>query len=278
VGRAFAVIVGAALAVVVASAAAPPQAAPIREPYAVVVEPSGTLLVADGGSGRVVRVDPRSGRRRVFVRRLGRVYDVAYARGAVYASTSTRVWRFARGRRQVIARGLRDAVGLDVAADGSIYVAESAANRVLRIDGRTRRRSVVASAGLDQPIGLVRLKDGSLLVSDSHHGRVVRVEAGGRLEPVLEGLSLPVGLTPAAGGGVLVVDHVRHDAFGKILLLRRDGTVETLSAGKIRAPTGIAVGRGGVRYVTAFARPFLGRLDASGALRPLVGRGARVSR
>lgn len=157
--------------------------APRKEPYAVLAEPRGTLLVADGRSGRIVRVDPRTGRRSVFARRLGWVYDLAHGRGGVYASTSSRIWRLARGRRHVIVRGLNDATGLDVAADGSIYVVESSRNRVLRIDGRTRRRVVVASTGLDQPIGIELLKDGSLLLADSHHGRVVRVGQGGQLEP-----------------------------------------------------------------------------------------------
>ena len=147
-------------------------------------------------------------------------------------------------------RGLKDAVGLEVGGDGTIYVAESATNRVLRFAGRARRRTVVVSTGLDQPIGLALLRDGALT-------------------PVLEDLTLPAGLRPAPGGGVFVIDHVRHDAFGKILLLRPDGTTSTLSEGKIRALTGIAVSRAGVPYATAFSRPFIGRLDAAGALRPL---------
>lgn len=259
----------AVIAAAVSTGAAPPRGAPLTEPYAVVVDPRGQLLVADGGSGRIVRVNPRTGRRTVFARRLGRVYDLAYGPGGLYASTSTKIWRFARGRRYAVVRGLHDPIGLAVASDKTIYVAESTTNRVLRFDGRTRRRSVVASTGLDQPTGLALLRDGSLVVSDSHHGRVVLVGDGGALTPVMEGLSLPFGLTPAAGGGVYVIDHVGHDAFGKIFLLRPDWAATTLSNGKIRALSGIAVTRRGVRYVTSFARPFLGRLDASGALRRL---------
>jgi sugar lactone lactonase YvrE len=266
---ALGIVVGMMAFTAAGSAAAPRQAAPLREPYAVSAGPGGTLLVADGRSGRIVQVDPRTGRRVNFARGLGWVYDVARGPGGVYVGTSTRVWRLAHGRREVMARGLRDATGVAVAADGTLFVVESGRNRVLRVDARTHRRTVVASTGLDQPLGLALQADGTPLVADSHHGRVVRVGAGGRLEPVLQGLALPIGVTAVAGGGVVVVDHVAHDAFSRILLLRPDGTTETLSEGRIRAATSIAVARGGTRYVTSFARPFLGRLDASGGLQPL---------
>src|SRR5215211_3842250 len=124
-------------------ASGPRQAAPLSEPYAVVVDPRGSLLVADGRSGRIVRVDARTGRRSVFAGGLGRVYDLEYGPDGLYASASTKVWRFAGGRRQVVVRGLTDPVGLALAGDGTIYVAESSRNRVLRFAARTRRRSVV---------------------------------------------------------------------------------------------------------------------------------------
>jgi sugar lactone lactonase YvrE len=248
--------------------AAPPQPTALTSPFNVTVEPRGTLLVADGGSGRIVRVDPRTGRSAVFAERLGRVYDVEVARDGVYASTATQILRFAGGRKQTVVRGLHDPIGMVVARDGTIYVAESTRNRVLRFAPRTRARTVIASTGLSQPLGLALRSDGSLLVADSRNGRVVRVGEDGTLEPVLEGLGLPVAL--AAGAGVVyVADHVEHGHAGKILRLHVDGAADTVSAGRIKNLSGVAVGRAGVLYASSFDAPFVGRLDALGRLRPL---------
>jgi DNA-binding beta-propeller fold protein YncE len=261
-------IVSSLLAVTLAIAAPPKQAVPLTGPFQALAERTGTLLVADGVSGRIVRVDPRTGRRSVFAQRLGGAYDVEYGPGGVYATTRTRVVRFSGTRRQVIARGLQDPIGLAVASDGTVFVSESTANRVVRVDGRTHVRTVLASTGLDQPLGLALRSDGTLLVCDSHHGRVVAIHDDGVLEPVLEGLALPVSLT-VAGDSVFVVDHVAHDRAGTILRLRPDGTTVVVSKGKIKAVSGVAVGRTGVLYALSFFPPFLGRLDAAGRLHPL---------
>lgn len=260
------------LAAVIAAAllAAPPKVAPLTGPYQVLPESSGSVLVADG-SGRIVRVSPRTHRRNVVASGLGSVHGIAYGPGGLYATTSSQVVRIARGKREVIARGLNDPFGIAVARDGTIYTAEAQGDRVVRIDGSTRRRTVIASTGLDQPLGVALRSDGSVLVADSHHGRVVRVAEGGVLEPVLEGLVLPVGVTAGPGGAVIVADHVNHDAHtgGRIYRLLPDGTKETLSSGKITGLSGASVARDGTLYATSFFAPFVGRVDAAGALRAI---------
>jgi sugar lactone lactonase YvrE len=258
-----------ALATVVA---APPKPATLTSPFSVTVEARGTLLLADGGSGRIVRVDPRTGRGTVFAEGLKQVYDVEVARDGVYASTATQVLRFAGGKKEVVVRGLHDPIGIAVARDGTLYVAEATKNRVVRFDARTRKRTVVASTGLSQPLGLALRSDGALLVADSRNGRIVRVGEGGALEPVLEGLGLPVALAAVGDGTVYVADHVEHGRAGKILRLNPDGTTDTLSAGRIKDLSGVAVGRAGVIYASSFDAPFVGRLDTLGRLRRLPAR------
>src|SRR5262249_28739807 len=124
-------------------AIAPVHTPSLTSPFNLIVEPKGTLLVADGGSGRIVRVDPRTGRRSVFADGLGTVYDLVYGPGGLYASTATEVVRFAGGKKQVVLRGLHDPIGIAVARDGSIYVAEATRNRVLRFAAGSLRRTVV---------------------------------------------------------------------------------------------------------------------------------------
>ena len=79
------------LALLVLSAGALPAPVALHEPYRVVVKPSGKLLVADGGSGQIVRVDPETGSQSVYARGLGRVYDLAYGpHHVMYASAGGR--------------------------------------------------------------------------------------------------------------------------------------------------------------------------------------------
>jgi len=262
-------VILAASILTAAALAAPAQAPPLTGPFGLVAEPGGTLLVADGASGRIVRIDPRTGRRTVFAAGLGRVYDLDFGPGGLYATTGAQVVRFSgRAKREVVVRGLHDPVGLAVDRDGTIYVAEEQTNRVIRFAPGTRARTVIVAAGLDQPLGLALRTDGSLLVADSHHGRIVRVLEDGTLEPVLEGLKLPVNVTAAPGNAVYAVDHVEHGRPGRLVRVGAGGARTTLRT-NVRSLTGVAVGRGGVLYVTAFEAPFVGRLTAAGALEPL---------
>jgi sugar lactone lactonase YvrE len=261
-----------ALVVGVAALSGPASVAQLQQPYRVLVEPSGSLLVADGESGRIVRVDPRTGARKIFARGLGRVYDLAYGpRGNLYAASGSRIIRFsATGRKRVVARGLHYPSGVAVASNGTLYVVETGRNRVLRF-ARTGKRNLVAAKGLDQPLGIALAVDGRVYVADSHHGRVVRIRPGQRLEPVVKGLELPVSITAEPDRSLVIVDHVRHDQPGKILRRLPDGTLRTLSAGEITGVSSADIAPDGSAYATTFLPPFLGRLDAAGRLVPLSG-------
>ena len=103
-------------------------------PTQVIVESRGTLLVADGSSGRIVRVDPRTGERSVVEHGLGSVWGVAYGPGGLYALTDTKVLLFRGGHSQVVARGLRGPVVLRAATSaGSMRPVGSCPSRALRI-------------------------------------------------------------------------------------------------------------------------------------------------
>jgi len=257
-----------ALAAVAGVLAAASDVAPLQEPYRVVAEPNGRLLVADGHSGRIVRVDPHDAVQSVFAGGLGRVSDVALGpRGTVYATNDSQVVRFSAAHtKRVVARGLHSPSGLAVTANGSFYVSDSERNRVLRYTAG--KRKVVASKGLDQPLGVAIGADRAVYVADSHHGRIVRIRPGGKLKTVVKGLRLPVAVTAERGGSLLIVDHVAHDQPGKILRRLPDGTLRVLSSGAISAVTSAAAAADGTIYATSFLPPYLGRLDADGKLRP----------
>jgi hypothetical protein len=84
-----------------------------------------------------------------------------------------------------------------------------------------------------------------VLVAHSHHGRIVRIGDDGTRETVLDRLGLPVGLAAPPDGNAYVADHVSHGSRGTILRLHPDGTTDTVSSGKIRGLSGVAVARNG---------------------------------
>jgi streptogramin lyase len=257
------------LSVLVAAAAlaAPGKQVQLTGPFGALVEPKGTLLVPDGASGRIVRVDPKTGRRTVFAKGLGRVYSLAYGQDGLYAGTATKVVRFVRGKPVTVVKGLHDVAGLAVARNGTIFVSEETGNRVVRFDPVTREPTVIAAENIDQPLGLSLAIDGSVYVADSHHGRILRIAPDGTIDTALGGLGLPVGVTASRDGSVYVADHISHVSRGTILRLYSDGTAETLSTQKIRGLSGVVVAPSGAVYATSFYPPFIGRLTASGALK-----------
>ncbi|MGE5691852.1 MAG: hypothetical protein ACM33B_14970, partial [Pseudomonadota bacterium] len=263
------------------------SAPPLREAYQVVVEPRGTLLVADGGrgAGRIVRVDPRTGRRTLVAgdggtrfagaggpatrAALGRVTDVALGPdGSIWAIASTRLVRIRGDGRLRVVHRFAAALGVAVDARGAVWVTDDEGGRLLRLAPGSARPTVVAS-GFSQPIGVAATRDGVFVSSGHEGGRVERVAADGTRTAVVGGLALAAFVTDAGDGSLLVVDHVRHGALGRILRVA-DGRVTTVSEGAARSLSSAAQGPDGTIYATAFGPPTLGRIDrATGRLVPL---------
>ena len=244
----------------------------VVEAYKVVVDRDGTLLVADAnhGNGRVVRIDPATGRRSVAVRPGGRVYSVAVGPdGLVYVVAANRVWRIETNGRLAPIAELVDAFAVAF-APGRLYVSQQTSPVIKAVDLATGTVRSFAS-GFDQPLGMTTLADGMLLVADSHHGKVVALTPDGAATTFHDGMTLPVDVSLGRDGTVLVVDHVAHDAPGRILRRGADGRVTVLSEGRAIALTSAAEAPDGTVYATSFdSRYPVGALDpATGELRPL---------
>jgi DNA-binding beta-propeller fold protein YncE len=247
----------------------------IAEPIRVSLEPEGTLLVADIGQGRgkVVRVSPKTGARTVVpgTTGLGRVFDAVRRGRAVYVVADSRLLRVEQGRAKVVARGLRGPTDVALEPGGTALVAESQADRVVRVSLATGRVTPVVTRGLSQPLAVARGADGAVYVADGHSGtdgRVRRIERDGSLTPLIDGLVLPSSVEVLAGGRLLVVDHVAHEGKGSVFVYDGPNRAETLAERSIAAPTSATVARDGTVYVTSFGTPRLGRL-VGGRLRAL---------
>lgn len=90
------------------------------------------------------------------------------------------------------AGGLRRPLGITVAPDGSLVVAESDAGRVVAVDGQDAL--TVLADGLEQPVDVAFDAEGRCYVSDERLGAVLRIEADGPATVVADGLDAPQGL------------------------------------------------------------------------------------
>jgi sugar lactone lactonase YvrE len=122
----------------------------------------GSLLVAELGTGRLLRVSGEQGQ-----------------------------------ERTVVAEGLGAPVGLAMAGEGSVYVTEVAAGRLSQVDLATGERRTVAE-GLSGPEGLDVGVGGEVIVAEVGRRRLVAVDPrSGQVRVLAE--ELPVGLPGFAG-------------------------------------------------------------------------------
>ena len=169
----------------------------VTQPTGIAAEPAGTIVVVENNPGRVLRLDPRTGKVSVVVRSLIQPYAVTRApSGATYVSSGLSVLRIDGGVRTAF---MTDSQIGPVAAggDGSVWWTTGSALF------RNGKRVV---AGLSNPHGLAVARDGSVVVSDTGHDRVLRVR--GATSTVLATVQQPRGLETLPNGHVRVIDGV----------------------------------------------------------------------
>jgi sugar lactone lactonase YvrE len=228
-------------------------------PTSVDVEPDGSLLLVENGNGRVVRIDPRTGKTTV-VATVARAYAVAHApSGRVYGSAGGSLLRLdGAGHTTPVTQGAVDVGPIAVAANGDIYYTTE--TQVFRVAGGTGAPAQVAG-GLSGPHGLAVLNDGGLLVSDTGHARVVRVDLGTGNVETWGNLVNPRGIAIAPDNSAYVVDASTH----RVIHLRIDG----LRLGAVKHvfsdPYAVAAaGSGSLYVVDTAARGRVYRVAADG--------------
>lgn len=202
-----------------------------------------------------------------------------------------------------------DPAGLAVAADGTIYVADTQTNRVRRIapEGtvsdfagsgvRGRDDGPAATARFDRPSGLALGPAGVLYVADTGNDLIRAIAANGSVTTVAgsgaEGhtdgpassaaFNSPRGIAVDASGAVYVADHDGHS----IRRLAPDGTVTTLAGSgelgyadgpgataQFHFPGGLALGSRGELYVADEQNQRIRRIAPDGSVTTFAGSGA----
>jgi DNA-binding beta-propeller fold protein YncE len=192
-----------------------PRAVPLTFawPTSVDVERDGSLLVAENGNGRVVRIDPATGKT-ALVATVARAYAVAHSSsGAVYLSAGHSLLRLdGAGHATSVAQASSDIGPVAAAANGDVYYATAA--EAFRVG-----TSAPVAGRLSGPHGLAVTADGGLLVADTGHAKVVRVDLGTGTAETWGNLVEPRGIAIASDNTAYVVDASLH----RVIRLRIDG-------------------------------------------------------
>jgi sugar lactone lactonase YvrE len=229
------------------------------DPFAVAVEPSGSLLVGQLHGGTLVRLRP--GGRAVTVAARDSLTDVTTAPdGTVYAAAvdSDRVLRLESGRLVPFGPAVGDVTSVAADGAGNVYVAQYD-GRILRV-GPDGTVSTIAGTGkegfggdggpataatLFHPHG-VAVGPGAVYVADTENRRIRRIDlASGTISTLSATVGVVVSVAVAQDGRVYAADLVRDGAGGGVSVTTAAGRTTRLSTTEAN---GVAVGPDGSLY------------------------------
>lgn len=234
--------------------------AALRRPGAVLVDASGSVIIADTGNHRIRRIsasgimEPLAG-----TGTEGDEGDGGPARTAAFRSPSA----------------------MALLPDGRILVADASAHRVRSLERDGTVRAYAPQAGLRRPVALGMSPNGDLLVADAALQQVLDVAATGSVSVAGSGmqgvaspglawassLDSPSGLTADASGNLVLSDRRNHRVQRVAMPALTFGSVP---AGQQSAPLPLLVQNGGSRslQVVSIALPAGFLLDPGGACPP----------
>src|SRR5262245_21101892 len=239
-----------------------PRPVAFTEPTSIDFEPVGTLLLVENNPGRLLRVNPATGRVSVLLSALFKPYAVARApSGSVYLSIAGRLPRIdGAGQPTTVAEmpaGVE--IGPIVAAPNSdVYF--STATQVFRLPGGSGPAVRIAGTGevggggdggpalnaqFSSPHGLAVGSDGALLVSDRGNDRIRRIDPLTGLINLFAQVGQPYGMDVASDGTVYVVEGSTN----RVVRLSPAGERLGFLGPAFADPYDVEVAPGGVAYL-----------------------------
>jgi hypothetical protein len=293
-------VVAMAVPLAATTAAAPgkrkPRPVRIVEPGALALDSRGGLLVADRRLNRVVRINLRSGKRRVVVTGLRDIVALAYDDlGRLYVGAGNRIYRIDGGTKTVVvgngqrahtgdggpatAASIAGLSGFEVDHDKSIVIAEY--DNWIRFVDPSGIVSTLAGTGeegyagdggparaavLSHPHDLALRIDREVIVADSHNGVLRRIDPTGTISTFSAGYLAPVAVKGGPGDSIYVAD-----VGAKAVLRVQRGGGPPKRVGRANGPASLAADAHRNVYVSevAGARRVL-RIAPSGRVRVLV--------
>jgi len=239
-----------------------PRPVTFTEPTSIDLQPDGTLLLVENNPGRVLRVNPATGRVSVVVSSLFKPYAIVRApSGAVYLSVFEQLDRLdGVGPPTPVAQmPAGTEIGPVAAAEnGDIYF--STATQVFRLPGGAGPPVRIAGTGaaggggdggpalnaqLSSPHGLGLAADGAVLVSDRGNDRVRRIDPVTGVITAFAQIAQPAGIDVALDGSVYVVEA----GTGRVVHLSRSGMRVGFVGPAFAVPYDVEVAPDGVAFV-----------------------------
>lgn len=158
----------------------------LNNPVSLALDSKGSLYVADSGDNRIVQVKA-NGTSSTYAQIDGPLAVAVDASGNVFAADATQIWKVSSsGKNQSLIGGLTSPGGLSFAADGSLWIADTGANAIRRLDtsgvlttiagtgaaGLTGDGNAAAEAELTAPAGIAMATNGTILIADSGNNRI----------------------------------------------------------------------------------------------------------
>ena len=266
----------------------------LRRPTGIAIDAVGNVFVADTEDHRIRMVDVA-----------GVIRTVAGSGAAGYSGDDG----------PATAARLRSPIGVAADALGNVYVADSGNHRVRRIDGEgtivTLAGTGVAGfwgnggpaveARLYSPQGLAVDLSGNVYVAESHRGLVRKIDRSGIINTIAGGGSnyFEDGV-PAVEAGFWTAVAVAVDSSGNVYVadsdkgwvrkIDRSGTINTMAGGgsnhyedggpaveaRLYSLQGLAADTAGNLYVAESSFFGVGKIDPSGTINTIAGRGSNL--
>jgi hypothetical protein len=250
----------------------------VRDPIAIAVEPSGSLIVGQLRAAPLLRV--AHGRAGKVAEGPG-VFHVYVAGGTTYAAGRDGVVYRLDGSALTPLTPPLDASAVAVDGAGNLYVTvyagwikRVAPNGAVAVvagngtEGNSGDGGPATAAQLFHPHSVAIGKDGALYIADTENRRIRRVDlATGRITTFGGDVGITVSLAVGPDGSIYTADVVRNGAGGGITRTSPSGVTTRI----LRSATvnGVAVAPDGTVYVNQWEAKRIQRLNAAGKLVPV---------
>ena len=238
----------------------PPTPVAFTEPTSIDLEPAGTLLLVENNPGRVLRLDPASGRITVLVPSVLKAYAIVRApSGVIFFSADNTLRRLDANGTLTTLPNIDAQIGPVAAApNGDVYftngtqifrLAEGAGTPVriagTGVEGGGGDGGAAVNAQFSSPHGLAIAADGAVLVCDTGNNRIRRIDPATGVITALAQVGSPRGIDIAADGTIYVVDSVEK----RLLRLSPSGARIGFLGAAFGDPYDVEVADAGVAYV-----------------------------